>query len=295
MYTIIGKGFGLYGYLPAVIQNKSRLILPIEYKSTIENRDDIRKYLNYLIWADDISDAIFKADNIILAIPPMEQFNFIFKNVKKIGNKNLFLEKPIASTPNESLKLINFLDINKIKFFINYSFLYLNWFENLFNKVRILDSDHTVEIIWKFKAYFLKNEIITWKSQIEKGGGILNFFGIHMVAVITALDYHNCQIKKIIKQKNKIKFLFIKSNKPVIKLTIDINSTDDIFKINLHKKDRLIEIIKDGDDPFENSSGPKPTSMDRRVKLIRSILGNKKHLYQSFIFNKMVIELWKKL
>ena len=116
-----------------------------------------------------------------------------------------------------------------------------------------------------------------------------------MVAVISALDYHNCQIKKIIKEKNKIKFFFIKSNKPIIKLIIDINSTDDIFKINLHKKDRLIEIIKDGDDPFENSSGPKPTSMDRRVKLIRSILGNKKHLYQSFIFNKMVIELWKKL
>ena len=90
MYTIIGKGFGLYGYLPAVIQNKSRLILPIEYKSTIENRDDIRKYLNYLIWADDISDAIFKADNIILAIPPMEQFNFIFKNVKKLEIKIYF-------------------------------------------------------------------------------------------------------------------------------------------------------------------------------------------------------------
>ena len=79
MYTIIGKGFGLYGYLPAVIQNKSRLILPIEYKSTIENRDDIRKYLNYLIWADNISDAIFKADNIILAFHLLNNSNLFSK------------------------------------------------------------------------------------------------------------------------------------------------------------------------------------------------------------------------
>lgn len=295
MFTIVGKGFGLYGYLPAIILNRYKLILPHEYKFTIENRNDLKIYVEKLFWAENISQAILKADNIILAIPPEEQFKFIFKNIHLIKNKTLFLEKPIANMPKEGIELINFLDENKIKFCVNYSFLYLNWFIDLFHKIKGLDKKYSIEINWKFKAYFLKNKIISWKSAVEKGGGILNFFGIHMIAVLTALNYDDCIIKKVIKRKNKIEFLLVKINKPDIKLMIDINSKKEVFKINLFKNYRRMEVITDIDDPFKTQLVRGSNPMDRRVTVIRTFLDYKNQTYKSINFNKRVVKFWEKL
>ena len=55
MYTIIGKGFGLYGYLPAIIMNNSNLVLSNEYKFNIQKRKDINQYINKIKWTQNIS------------------------------------------------------------------------------------------------------------------------------------------------------------------------------------------------------------------------------------------------
>ena len=45
MYTIVGKGFGLYGYLPAIIKWFKPCFI-YEYKSNIQKRGDIKKFIN---------------------------------------------------------------------------------------------------------------------------------------------------------------------------------------------------------------------------------------------------------
>ena len=95
MYTIVGKGFGLYGYLPAVLLNNSKLILTKDYKSYVEQRSDVDIFLNQIDWSKNILEAVQQSNNIILAIPPLEQFKFLNsgKNLTKSQEKLLGLKK----------------------------------------------------------------------------------------------------------------------------------------------------------------------------------------------------------
>ena len=65
----------------------------------------------------------------------------------------MFLEKPIANSPKNSLKLIELLENKKIKFYVNYSFIYLDWFEKIQQRVNLLNNNYQILVDWKFKAY----------------------------------------------------------------------------------------------------------------------------------------------
>jgi len=41
---IIGSGFGLYGYLPSIIDFSKKIYLSIKYKKKVENRKDLKKW-----------------------------------------------------------------------------------------------------------------------------------------------------------------------------------------------------------------------------------------------------------
>ena len=106
MYTIIGKGFGLYGYFIALKEGnfKNAIYTLSKYKRLFIKRKDLLKYYKTIFFCKNEKELIKKSDYIIFARRPKDQENFIKKiSVKK---KTLFLEKPIASTPNNSLKLV---------------------------------------------------------------------------------------------------------------------------------------------------------------------------------------------
>lgn len=292
MYTIIGKGFGLYGYLPAIIMNGSDLILSDEYKSNIQKRGDINKFINSIQWTKSIKEAIYLSDDIILAIPPKEQFKFLLENEKLISDKTIFLEKPIACSPKQSSILLKFLEEKKIKFNVNYSFIYLDWFKKLYNKINSLSSNFNIKINWEFKAHFIKTNVTNWKSDSQSGGGIIRFYGIHLIAILTALEYENY---KIIKLKNNTKTIIFKIknvNKPEIEILINIDSNIDKFAIDIYedspKNKRTFVDIKD---PFEKQN-KKLIKLDRRVQNIRDYLIEKNNSIQNLNFNKKVVKFW---
>ena len=296
MYTIIGKGFGLYGYLPAIIMNDSNLILSDEYKSYVQKRGDIKKYINFIQWTKSIKEAIYLSNYIILAIPPKEQFKFLLENEKLIFNKTMFLEKPIASSPEESSILLKFLEEKKIKFYVNYSFIYLDWFKTLYNKINSLNSNFYVKINWEFKAHFIKTNVANWKSDFQLGGGIIRFYGIHLIAVLLALKYENYKVVNIQNNTQTIIFKIINSNKPEIEILINIDSnlekfTINSFEKNLKNKSTLVDIK----DPFEKQNNKKLPQFDRRVQNIRDYLIEKNNSIQNLTFNKKVVKLWDEI
>lgn len=292
MYTIIGKGFGLYGYLPAIIMNGSDLILSDEYKSNIQKRGDINKFINSIQWTKSIKEAIYLSDDIILAIPPKEQFKFLLENEKLISDKTIFLEKPIACSPKQSSILLKFLEEKKIKFNVNYSFIYLDWFKKLYNKINSLSSNFNIKINWEFKAHFIKTNVTNWKSDSQSGGGIIRFYGIHLIAILTALEYENYKIIKLKNNTKTIIFKIINVNKPEIEILINIDSTIDKFAIDIYedspKNKRTFVDIKD---PFEKQN-KKLIKLDRRVQNIRDYLIEKNNSIQNLNFNKKVVKLW---
>lgn len=292
MYTIIGKGFGLYGYLPAIIMNGSDLILSDEYKSNIQKRGDINKFINSIQWTKSIKEAIYLSDDIILAIPPKEQFKFLLENEKLISDKTIFLEKPIACSPKQSSILLKFLEEKKIKFNVNYSFIYLDWFKKLYNKINSLSSNFNIKINWEFKAHFIKTNVTNWKSDSQSGGGIIRFYGIHLIAILTALEYENYKIIKLKNNTKTIIFKIINVNKPEIEILINIDSNIDKFAIDIYedspKNKRTFVDIKD---PFEKQN-KKLIKLDRRVQNIRDYLIEKNNSIQNLNFNKKVVKFW---
>ena len=79
MFTISGSGFGLYGYLPALILNlNEKVILPKKYRAIIKARADISNLIPTIIWAENFDDALLKADSLVLALPPHIQQQFFW-------------------------------------------------------------------------------------------------------------------------------------------------------------------------------------------------------------------------
>jgi predicted dehydrogenase len=46
-----------------------------------------------------------------------------------------------------------------------------------------------LEIKWLFKAHHHKFNTENWKRYVSEGGGVIRFYGIHLIAVLTALGF----------------------------------------------------------------------------------------------------------
>src|SRR5210317_61236 len=97
-FLIIGSGFGIYGYLPAIYKYSKKIFLNIKYRKKIEKRIELIKYLKRVIWYLDIKDINNKIDYIIIAQNPKKQFSITKKILKLLKPKHLFLEKPLSNT-----------------------------------------------------------------------------------------------------------------------------------------------------------------------------------------------------
>ena len=118
-YLVLGSGFGLYGYLPALIKLKKKVYLPLKYKNFLLKRKDLKKYLLSVNFIKDVNLSMF--DFIIFARRPKDQYNFV-KNLQH--STFLFLEKPLSETPLKAEKLINIIKKKKIKFAVAYIFFF---------------------------------------------------------------------------------------------------------------------------------------------------------------------------
>jgi hypothetical protein len=294
MYTIIGKGFGLYGYLPAVLMNNSRLTLPFSYRNFINLREDIREFSNKIIWSKNIKEAIERSQNIIFALPPLEQFRFILDNKNLLKDKNIFLEKPVANSPKNSFVLLELLKNENIKFCVNYSFIFLEWFNKFKKEISNLDTKDQVFVNWFFYSHHLKNNISNWKSQKDLGGGIIRFYGIHLIALFSYLKYDNCKLVNL--SDNKVNFNLIGKNRPEVNIKIKINSRENKFSIRLFRnKIYNEEIIIDYKDPFDNPQNDLSETLDRRVDQLRNYIYNKKNIKYDYKNYFNVIKLWQKI
>ena len=112
-FLIIGSGFGIYGYLPAIYKNSKKIFLNIKYKKKIEKRIELIRYLKRVIWYFDIKDINCNIDYVIIAQNPKKQFLVTKRILRLLKPKHLFLEKPISHTPSQSLNFIEFLEKKK--------------------------------------------------------------------------------------------------------------------------------------------------------------------------------------
>ena len=278
-FLIIGSGFGIYGYLPAIYKNSKKIFLNIKYKKKIEKRIELIKYLKRVIWYLDIKDINNKIDYIIIAQNPKKQFLITKKILKLLKPKHLFLEKPLSYTPNKSLNFVEYLEKNKIKFSVGYLFTYLSWYKYIEKK---LSYNQKFKINWKIK-FNKKNNL--WKSNHYEGGGLVRFYSIHFFKLFH--DLNLTKIHKVSVNKKCCKFIFKDQKENIIFLNIEYALINQFY-------------IRHNEEYFLKSSNPFmksiKTNNDPRVNIIQKYV---KNIFDNFKINygheKKFIKFWKNI
>lgn len=187
-FVILGGGFGLYGYLPAVLNIfGGRILLPSRYKKRFDSRIELKSYSEHIDWFPSVEDALQESTGVVVALPPEVQTEILHDILRLDNIKNVVLEKPIATSPEAAFEVFNQLAASTKKYRVGYIFVYSNWYMSLSEVVA--RSTMQIKIVWEFQAHHLIHEIETWKRYHSLGGGVLRFYGIHLVAVLARLGF----------------------------------------------------------------------------------------------------------
>jgi hypothetical protein len=276
---IYGSGFGLYGYLPAIYDFSSRIYLNEKYKTFFNSRNELVKFESKIIWYGNINKIKHKIDFLVIAKRPTDQSRIIKNLIKKKNKiKHLFLEKPISITPKKSYELINILNKKKINYSVGFLFKYTKWYHLIEKKISNR-KENTILIKWNIpKKTKLSN---LWKYNFDEGGGLIRYYGIHFIKLLSDLNF--CFIKKNIIKKNCWELIILDKKNNLIKLILKYsNSSNFFYKINKAKTNKL-------NNPFNNKINYK--SIDPRCIFLRKYI--RQNLYNDSSSNmKNFLEFW---
>jgi len=297
--TIIGSGFGLYGYLPALISNGfQKIYLQERYKEKFLSRNDLSIFQKYIEWTPSEEDAARSAELIIFAINPESQAKKIFNFLGYENIKCYVLEKPIGITPSVSSDIINEMERSNKYFIVGYLFLYTKWANKLIKELK--DTQYSKVVIkWFFLAHHYKFNLSNWKKYNSQGGSAIRFYGIQIIALLAKIGYTDIISSKVaVVSDDEFESwdLIIKGkNLPICEVYLKTKSLKELFFIELHKKHNT-QVIANQRQPFEKNLLSFPEADNRAPELI-SLINDIKDLRKSTnsLLYLNIIDLWRKI
>ncbi len=253
---IFGGGFGLYGYVPASLENGWEVHTLEKYRSLIDSRPEIRKMLPRLVFHQDENQVIQQVQALVCARTPQLQIDLL-ERLENFGG-HLFLEKPLAPkivTHEQTLNLLR----NR-HFSVAYLFPYTDWFQKLRSKALEREIE-SIEISWRVQL--TSN---TWKSDVHEGGGIADYFGIHFIPLFDSLGVE-IQKLEILSEPKNLDIILNESNQPRLKISLSI-ATSNHFQVKETTLGGVKKIITEAASPF-GASGEKGKSDPRIPYLSR--------------------------
>ena len=173
-FGILGSGFGLYGYLPAVIESGNSVSVPTRYKDKIFSRFELSTYASQISYVDE-SEILLGCENLVLARDPQSQYDFLMS--ADLVGKNLWLEKPLAPSIEMHRESIELISRKGYKFSLGYLFQYTDWWSFLVNATSE-PSNLSIQVDWDLPRPQ------GWKDDSWNGGGIVAFYAIHFVPLL---------------------------------------------------------------------------------------------------------------
>jgi predicted dehydrogenase len=194
-------------------------------------------------------------DLISVGVPPIFQ-----KKICMIAIKNkikfIFLEKPISNSIKETIKILNILKKKKINFCINFIYPNIHAFKVLKKKILKIKIKKIL-YKWKFEQTYFKNYLETWKIKKSEGGGIVDFYLIHIFYNLLFL-FGKFKIKKVeffthkeLIYKLELNLLVISKNIEA-KITIDIKNKEKLHSIEIFGKKKIYEVSNKTNDWVKN-------------------------------------------
>ena len=272
--AILGSGFGLYGYLPALIEAGVKTIfLPSRYQDRLLNRPDLTHLTSAVQWVPDETTALENADTVVLALRPDMQKMWVERSLAIPNIKRLILEKPLAPSPAVALDLHNALINTGKNFRIGYVFRFTIWGRALSSMLAAgsLDGINELKISWLFLAHHFRNNSIGWKQNCEFGGGVIRFYGIQLIALLAEIGYTNILSSNAFgpNAEEPVKWVAVFSgeNLPNCIIEVDSCASTDQFSIS-YKKDVYCYLTKNVN-PFDVASEGLIT--DLRIPLLQQL------------------------
>lgn len=256
VWTIIGSGFGLYGYLPAIVLSTDDLvILPSRYKSVLVARPELKFTLPRISWVENDSRIYNSANSVVLAVPPAVQCRKALQLAVYPNIKYFVLEKPVAPTPESAADVLAIMKKYKKTVRIGYSLLHTKWSDRIL--IRSISGMEFLAMNWFFQAHHYAENVNTWKKAHSNGGGPIRFYGIHLIALASALGYKS--VKKSLLYGPSSDFLwaweatFLGDGIPPLHISVNSNCKKNQFEIVGKNKSSLNRIVKLRS-PFEAES-----------------------------------------
>jgi predicted dehydrogenase len=275
LIAILGAGFGLYGYLPALAgQCHQQVVLPRRYWPAFSARPELARFSPAISWVDGDEQALDQADMVVIARRPQDQPGLVAACLQRSNIRRLILEKPLAPTPAESDILLNRLRDSGREFRIGYSFLFTEWMGILAERCGAADGK-TIEIEWYFLAHYFQFQQNIWKRQYDQGGGPLRFYGIQILAVLAALGYDEVTGSELSAGPGgdieRWTGHFRGKSRAMLKITIDARAEFSKFSIST-TGDKKRDTIFENDRPFSTPTGKKEfEGTDPRIFILEKI------------------------
>jgi predicted dehydrogenase len=303
-FGILGSGFGLYGYLPALIDGCSHyVVLPERYRKSFIERPELAQYSSSIDWKTDEEAVLDCVDGIVLALSPVIQREILHKCLTRSSIRSLFLEKPLAHTPDVATEIYNELIRSRKVFRLGYTFRYTPWGKELLNTfITAKKASGSFFIHWSFYAHHYRYEMYKWKRFHNQGGGAIRFYGIQIIALLAEIGYLDVKISRSfgVNLNESEKWVAVVSGLglPDCKIVVDTKSSVNKFQIGLNiysSKELPMKYSVNLSDPFELENRTYQLDRtDRRVlilsQLCNSLCEDNTSIYE---FYKATIKLWR--
>lgn len=276
MFAILGSGFGLYGYLPALVEGCSqRIVLPERYRTRFYKRPELERYANDVQWEVDEEAALNCVMGVVLALRPINQSEWIPRCLTRSKINSLLLEKPLAHTPEVAAEIFDDLICSGKTFRIGYTFRYTAWGQQMLSALTTAGRSASLSIQWSFLAHHFRYDLHNWKRFNATGGGAIRFYGVHVIALLAEIGYREVTLSRAfgssLDEVEKWIAVFVGPGLPECEVVVDTRSTVSQFRV-VHTSNPgagPVATFADLRDPFDSESEVSQSDgIDQRVPLL---------------------------
>jgi predicted dehydrogenase len=264
--AVLGSGFGLYGYLPALQALPCRVLLPERYRAIVESREELSGFAAGIVWVTDERTAIDLADAFVVARRPADQGDLITGILQQPKPRRLLLEKPLAPNPMAAAKLQDQIEASGKIIRMGYSFGFTGWGQNL--ALGAAASSGDIWIRWLFRAHHYATNQSNWKRFEADGGGALRFYGIQLISLLANLGFNTVSASRLTSaqpsEAESWRATLLNHKGARCHLELDSNSAQTCFTVDAP----MLGLATSLPDPFGDGLNG---NQDRRVPVLSSL------------------------
>lgn len=292
-FSILGGGFGLYGYLPALIRCGHTVTLPERYRATLEQRNELRSLLQSVQWRateDAIRDS---ADAMVISRRPSDQSAWLHQYLKSARAHAFILEKPVGPSPASAFELLELLTHARKTYRIAYTFRFMPWAKD-FEAEAASQKPGPIDIVWKFRAHHYLHEKHNWKRHVSEGGGALRFFGIHLIGLLAEFGYREVSESRCTAiatdECETWSASFRGPDLRECRILVDSNAAETVFRIDSAGVSHPLF-----HQPGPVSSVPRTDGLDNRVEVLESLCKSLSEETKAPSWYAQSIALWERI